>query len=122
MTQPKNSKELVASALRGEAVPRPPTGPLAVHFCAGVAGLSVRQYTTSAQLMAEAVMRYYERFHPDAVWLSADTWVSAEAMGARVGATGDEQPSAAWAIPPCAPPRTWTASPRPTPAGTGATR
>jgi len=52
----------------------------------------VRQYTTNAALLAEAVIRYYERFRPDAVWLSADTWVSAEAMGARVGATSDHQP------------------------------
>lgn len=89
---PTNSKELVAAALRGAAVPRTPTGPLAVHFCAGLAGISVRQYTTSAQLMAEAVIRYHERFRPDAVWLSADTWVSAEAMGARVGATDENLP------------------------------
>lgn len=86
------SKELVAAALRGEAVPRIPTGPLAVHYCAGLAGTSLRQYSTRADLLAEAVVRYYERFRPDAVWLSADTWVSAEAMGARVGATDDDQP------------------------------
>jgi MtaA/CmuA family methyltransferase len=69
-----------------------PTGPLAVHFCAGVAGHSLRQYTTRARLLAESVVRYYERFKPDAVWVSADTWVSAEAMGARVGAVDEDQP------------------------------
>ncbi len=86
------SKELVLAALAGQKPPRVPTGPLAVHFCAGLAGYTLRQYTTDAGALAESVIRYYERFRPDSVWLSADTWVSAEAMGARVGATDDQQP------------------------------
>lgn len=92
MSATMNSKELVRRALRGESAPRVPTGPLAVHFCARVAGFSVRQYTTDARALADSVIRYYERFRPDAVWLSTDTWVSAEAMGTRVGAAGDHLP------------------------------
>jgi MtaA/CmuA family methyltransferase len=76
----------------GWAVPRVPVGPLAVHFCARAAGYALREYTTSARALADSVIRYYERFRPDAVWVSADTWVSAEAMGAQVGATDDNQP------------------------------
>jgi uroporphyrinogen decarboxylase len=87
-----NSKQLVSAALRGQPVPRVPVGPLAVHYCAALAGYTIRQYTTDARIMAECVIRYYERFKPDAIWLSADTWVSAEAMGAKVGATSDDQP------------------------------
>lgn len=87
-----NSKQLVARTLRGEPVPRVATGPLAVHFCARVAGRTLREYTTDPRVLAECVIRYHERFRPDAVWLSADTWVSAEAMGARVGASGEDQP------------------------------
>ena len=86
------SRQLISAALAGQPVPRVPTGPLAVHYCAGIAGCTVRQYTTNARILADSVIRYYERFRPDAVWLSADTWVSAEAMGARVGAEGDHQP------------------------------
>lgn len=86
------SKELVQLTLKGKPPPRVPTGPLAVHFCANVAGRSVRAYSSSARDLAESVLRYYERFRPDAIWLSADTWVSAEAMGARVGAVDDQQP------------------------------
>lgn len=37
-------------------------------------------------------MRYYERFRPDAVWVSADCWVSAEAMGVAVTSPGEDQP------------------------------
>ena len=87
-----NSKQLVTAALAGQPVPRVPAGPLAVHFCAAQAGQTLRRYTTDATALADAVIRYYERFQPDAVWLSADTWVSAEAMGAKVGAHGDDQP------------------------------
>jgi uroporphyrinogen decarboxylase len=87
-----NSKELVGRALQGLPVPRVPAGPLAVHFCARLAGFSLRAYSTQARVLAESVIRYYERFQPDAVWVSADTWVSAEAMGAAVGASGDDQP------------------------------
>jgi MtaA/CmuA family methyltransferase len=86
------SKQLVSAALNGQPVPRVPNGPLAVHYCARLAGYNLRQYTTSAQAIADSVLRYHERFTPDAVWLSADTWVSAEAMGTKVGAADDHQP------------------------------
>ncbi|MCX6927188.1 MAG: uroporphyrinogen decarboxylase family protein [Verrucomicrobia bacterium] len=86
------SKTLVTTALKGLPVPRVPVGPLAVHSCAGLAGYSLRRYSTDAKALADSVIRYYERFKPDAVWVSADTWVSAEAMGAKVGATEDNQP------------------------------
>lgn len=87
-----NSKTLTTEALKGLPVPRVPVGPLAVHYCSGLAGYNLRQYSTDAPALAESVVRYYERFKPDAVWLSADTWVNAEAMGARVGTTADNQP------------------------------
>jgi MtaA/CmuA family methyltransferase len=87
-----NSRELMSRTLQGLAAPRVPTGPLAVHFCASLTGISLRAYTTQPRLLAESVIRYYERFRPDAVWLSADTWVSAQAMGATVGAPAENQP------------------------------
>jgi MtaA/CmuA family methyltransferase len=87
-----NSRQLIAATLAGHPAPRVPNGMLAVHSCAGPAGYSLRRYTTDPVAMADSVIRYYERFKPDAVWLSADTWVSAEAMGATVGPTGEDQP------------------------------
>lgn len=85
-------KELVTRALRGLDTPCVPTGSLAVHYCAGLAGYTLREYTSNPLALAESVICYYDRFQPDAVWLSADTWVSAEAMGAAVGATDENQP------------------------------
>ncbi|MHB0957110.1 MAG: uroporphyrinogen decarboxylase family protein [Pirellulaceae bacterium] len=87
-----DSRQIVQQALAGERTSRLATGPLAVHYCARQCGVSLRRYTSDARTLADCVLRYYERFHPDAVWVSADTWVTAQAMGARVGFAGDDQP------------------------------
>ena len=89
-----SSRELVSRALRGMPIPRPVHGPLAVHYCAHLAGVSLRDYTLNPRTLADCVLRYYETFRPDAVWLSADTWVSAQAMGASVGFPSGNQPMA----------------------------
>ncbi|MEW5900297.1 MAG: uroporphyrinogen decarboxylase family protein [Acidobacteriota bacterium] len=86
------SRNLVSRALGGLATPRIAVGPLAVHYCARAAGVSIGDYTSNPRVLADSVLRYYEIFRPDAVWVSADTWVSAQAMGARVGAVDDGQP------------------------------
>ena len=86
------SQKLVLRAMQGLGLPHVPTGSLAVHFCAGLAGCTLREYTSDPRALAESILGYYDRFQPDAVWLSADTWVSAEAMGAAVGATSEHQP------------------------------
>lgn len=87
-----DSRTVVGRAVCGGALPRIPVGPLAVHFCARWAGVSLRTYTLDARVLADCVIQYYEAFRPDAVWLSADTWVTAEAMGAAVAFPGDEVP------------------------------
>lgn len=87
-----NSRQLVRQVLQGKSVSRIVTGPLAVHYCARLAGRTLREYTSDARILAECVARYYETFQPDAVWLSADTWVTAEAMGAAVRFPGEDQP------------------------------
>jgi len=87
-----NARELVKAALNGLPVPRPAVGPLAVHYCARIAGVSLREYTLNPKVLADCVLKYHERFQPDAVWLSADAWVNAQAMGAAVAFPDDHQP------------------------------
>ncbi len=82
----------VRKALRGEATDRPVAGPLAVHFCARQSGVTLREYSSDAGILADCILRYYERYRPDAVWVSADTWVTAEAMGAKTFFPDDDQP------------------------------
>jgi uroporphyrinogen decarboxylase len=85
-------KEIVRRAFEGRKIPRIACGPLAVHYCAGLSGVSVKEYTTDARVLSDCIIEYYEQFRPDAVWVSADTWVTAEAMGATVGFPGDNTP------------------------------
>ena len=92
-------RELVRRTLAGETASRAVAGPLAVHYYAALAGVSLRDYTLNPRLLADSVLRYCERFHPDAVWLSADTWVTAEAMGAEVAFPGPQQPLAGTGVP-----------------------
>ena len=89
-----DSKEMVRRTLRGMETPRPVAGPLAVHYCAQLAGVSLREYTLNPRTLADCVLRYFETFHPDAIWLSADTWVTAQAMGAAVTFPSGNQPMA----------------------------
>ena len=83
----------MTNALLGLPTPRIPHTLLAVHFCATHAGISLRDYSTDAKNLAAAVLNYYEDFRPDAVWVSADTWVTAEAMGATIVFPGDHEPA-----------------------------
>ncbi len=89
-----NSKALVQRSLCGTNHVRPVVGPLAVHYCAELAGVSMRDYTLNPRTLADCVLRYYEAFRPDAIWISADTWVTAEAMGATVAFPSGNQPMA----------------------------
>lgn len=57
-------------------------------------GVSIQEYSTNANRLAESIIRYYEKYRPDAVWVSSDTWVTAEAMGAEVIAPGPNEPFA----------------------------
>jgi MtaA/CmuA family methyltransferase len=86
------SRDIVFNALKGDNTPRPACGPLAVHFCALDNGVSIRDFTLNSSVHADCIIRYHEKFQPDAVWISADTWVTAEAMGAKVGFPGNDQP------------------------------
>lgn len=91
---PMNSQDLMLKAIRGEPVPRVPCGPLATFFCAADAGVSVLDFSQKPGVQVECILRYYEKYRPDAVWISADTWVTAQAMGAPVFQTQKNQPLA----------------------------
>jgi uroporphyrinogen decarboxylase len=87
-----NSRERTKDTLNGTGSDRFPTGPLAVHYCAQLAGYSIKEYTLNPKALSESVFAYYDMFKPDAIWVSADTWVTAEAMGAKVAFPDENQP------------------------------
>ncbi|UCE40167.1 MAG: uroporphyrinogen decarboxylase family protein [Candidatus Aminicenantes bacterium] len=86
------SREIVLKALQGKNTPRPALGPLAVHFCAVDKGVSIQDFTIKPSVHADCIIRYHEKYQPDAVWISADTWVTAEAMGVPVSFPDEDQP------------------------------
>jgi len=87
-----SSRDLMFMTLRGEPHRHIPSGPLAVHYCAKEADINLHAYTFNPSLLAQSVIHYYDKFRPDAVWISNDTWVTAEAMGASVAFAGEGQP------------------------------
>ncbi len=87
-----NSKEIVYCALQGREIPRIPCGPLAVHFCAADMGISIQDFTLNPSVHAECILQYHDKYKPDAIWISADTWVTAEVMGAEVTFPAADQP------------------------------
>lgn len=113
------SRDLVQRALAGQPVPRPALGPLAVHFCAAFLGVPLETYTRDPHALAQCVIRYWERFQPDAVWVSADTWVTAEAMGAAVAFPGPGQPLAGLGSPRITSPADLERLPAPDPSSLG---
>ncbi|MGC8642251.1 MAG: uroporphyrinogen decarboxylase family protein [Isosphaeraceae bacterium] len=94
MNDHESSRYLVSQTLAGRPVSRAVSGPLAVHYCARVAGVSMREYTLNPRALADCVIRYHEIFRPDAIWLSADTWVTASALGAATAFPAEDVPMA----------------------------
>jgi uroporphyrinogen decarboxylase len=86
------SREIVQKALKGETLPRPACGPLAVHFCAVDAGVSLHEFAKDPQVHVDCLLRYLDKYRPDVLWVSADTWVTAEAMGTVVYSPDETQP------------------------------
>ncbi|MFC2156375.1 uroporphyrinogen decarboxylase family protein [Acidobacteriota bacterium] len=96
-----NGKKRVLDALTGiiHSTEAFPTGPLVTHYCAQLAGITMQEYTCNPEAMAQSVIAYYNKFLPDAVWISADTWVLAEAMGANVFFPDIDQPMCGTGLP-----------------------
>ncbi len=86
------ARELVIRAISGRPIPRAAVGPHATFFCAADAGVGLLDFSLNADVQVECLLRYYDRYRPDAVWISTDTWVTAESMGAPVKSKGQNLP------------------------------
>lgn len=76
-----NGKQRVIATLRREACDRVPLFPCAHYFTAGVAGITVRTFSTDGDKMAFALLRAAERFGWDGVNPGCDVAVEGEALG-----------------------------------------
>ncbi len=77
-------KEKVSATLNGKKFNNYPNGLLTCHATAEYAGISIQEYSTDSAKLAKSVLAYYKKIKPDAVWISADTLITAEAMGLEI--------------------------------------
>lgn len=75
------SKERAWAALHGRPHDRTPVIPIVGQAAATFCGVSVREHATDAELLARCQVECARRFGYDGVYLAADTWVNAEAIG-----------------------------------------
>jgi MtaA/CmuA family methyltransferase len=74
-------KQRVLAALRGEAHDRVPVVPIVGQAAATFCGVSIREHAHDPHLLARCQIECARRFGYDAVYIAADTWVNAEAVG-----------------------------------------
>ncbi len=74
-------KQRALAALRGEPHDRPPVIPIVGQAGATLCGVSIHDHAHDPALLARCQIECARRFGYDGVYISADTWVNAEAVG-----------------------------------------
>ncbi len=79
-----NSLERVVAVYKGEISDRTPVIPIVGQAAAVLNGMTISEELKSAETLAESRITCLKKFGYDGIYISADTWVTAEAMGAKV--------------------------------------
>ena len=74
-------KERGLAALRGEPHDRPPVIPIVGQAGGTLCGRTIYEHAHDPQLLAECQIECARRFGFDGIYIAADTWVNAEAIG-----------------------------------------
>ena len=74
-------KQRALAALRGEAQDRVPVIPIVGQAAARFCGVSIRDHAHDPRTLARCQIECARRFGYDGVYIAADTWVNAEAVG-----------------------------------------
>jgi uroporphyrinogen decarboxylase len=83
-------KMYLVSALKGRHADRVPVTVLPGPYCAGFAGISVREFLTNAASSAKAQVAFYERFQPDSAIVVNDVYLESEALGCELDFPEDD--------------------------------
>ena len=83
-------KKYLVNALKGLHSNRVPVTVLPGPFCAGFAGITVREFLTNAASSAKAQLAFYERFRPDSAIVVNDVYLESEALGCELDFPEDE--------------------------------
>lgn len=79
-----NSKEKYLQTLQKNPVNSIPVTPIVVQYAASFSGYTIREYTKNPKIMAKALVNTQQALNYDAIYVSADTWVNASAMGSEI--------------------------------------
>jgi uroporphyrinogen decarboxylase len=77
-------KERMAAFAKGETLDRIPCVPLLGQNCAPLYGYSVRQFNTSADVMADVARKVFQEFRPDSISIGTGLQGMPEALGAAL--------------------------------------
>jgi len=85
-------KERMAAFAAGKEIDRIPCMPLIGEHACRLIGVTVSQYSHSAELMAEAQIAAFRKYHPDSVGIGPGLFGIAEAMGTGLKFPEDGMP------------------------------
>lgn len=80
----RSGKELYLKALNREKNNMVPVTPIIGHFAGSFSGYTIKEFTTNPEILAESLLNAQNHFGYDAIYIAADTWINAEAMGCEV--------------------------------------
>jgi uroporphyrinogen-III decarboxylase len=87
-----NGRERCLAAIRGETVDRVPVFPLLMFFSADRAGITYREYATSAPALAASQLLVRERFPVDAITACSDAFRVSADLGGEMAYPEDKPP------------------------------
>ncbi|NQT21709.1 MAG: hypothetical protein HQ592_18530 [Planctomycetes bacterium] len=79
-----NSKQRCLAAIRGEKPDRTPVFPLLMFMAVDRAGTTYREFASDAQVLAEAQLMIYDRYHVDAITACSDAFRLPADLGGRI--------------------------------------
>ena len=89
---PMTGIQRVQAALAGRPSDCVPVIPEIIQHALNISGAHHRAYSTDPQVMADTILAAQQRYDYDAVYVSSDNYVLAEAFGAPVSFPDDEPP------------------------------
>ena len=84
--------ERIQRALKGERTDRAPVIPEMIQHSLNVSGIGHQLYSTDAQALARAQIACQKEYGYDAVYISSDNYILAEALGGEIAFPTDDVP------------------------------
>ncbi len=84
------SKERILYAIEGKGVDRTPVFPTVHHNSTRVAGETIKNYASNSDVMADCLLKAFERYGYDGIEVGVDATIEAEALGSKAYQPEDE--------------------------------